>query len=164
LFGSAEFADVAVATALAPFAAGRSGDDLRLISPWGGIVGSVQGWAKPLETPLDEVPADTVNAWMYGLKPPEVVLVTERWAMMGCAQKLAGGFDARHRGKVHRRLDAVAKSTAFAFLDAELCRGGVRALHARADYIRGKHLPLRGYLRVEKSSVRQPCPLTRTTF
>jgi hypothetical protein len=117
LFGDADpqMCKVAVSTALANIAAGRSGDDLRLIGPRGGIVGSVQGWADPrssamrtlppiqfedrvswglnlkalvnmnperftLQSPvvgttLDMVPADTVDAWMYGPKPPDAIVV-----------------------------------------------------------------------------------------
>lgn len=171
LFGHAEFCDVAVADALAVLVAGRSGDDLRLLNPFGGVVGSVQNWARPRSspmdllgaighqhavemgldlkalvnmdpdkfdlrsavfgTPLERVPAATVNAWMYGLKPPEAVVVTHRWGMIEVAAGLARRFDGRARQRCHDRLDAIKETTVFMYLDLEMLRARVGGVAAR---------------------------------
>ena len=124
LFGHAEFCDVAVVDALSPLVAGRSGDDLELVDPFGRTVGAVRDWVrshgrtkeldlKPLinmhpdsfnlrsavfGSPLNKVPAATVDAWLYGLKPPRVVLATPRSEMLELGASLMRRFDQQAGG------------------------------------------------------------------
>jgi len=172
LSGWAEGCEVVVSTALAPFAAGRSGDGLRLLDPLDRHVGTARGWSQwpvplvPLKyvlpttdrvplglnleelvdmppgtfrlrsiygSPLKVVAAETVDAWMHGLTPPTICLVTPRWDMLEAAQALAARFDRRARDGFHRRLDDAKEALVFAFLELSVLRARVAAVRRRAD-------------------------------